>query len=163
MTKRRWLFAAKVLDKAGTLTAASAVLSSRGVSVQMTLGSTLSVPKPDSIGLFYVFEATESRMKGLLRTMRRLPTVVSCECYPYDSPHLRAVAFAHVDPRRVPDGAGLPAVATEEAVTFAPIVCEDEHETWVLMSTPDHVAACLDRLTSAGALLDVSVTIIPVD
>ena len=136
MDKKRWLFATKVQDKAGTLTAVSSVFSNRGISV---------------------------RMNVLLRAIRRLPTVISAECYPYDSPKLRAVAFARVNPRLVPEGDGLPAVASEEAVTFAPIVCNDESETWILMAPPRQVTHCLERLQEFGALLDVSVTIIPVE
>ncbi|HUT60507.1 MAG TPA: hypothetical protein VNA25_21905 [Phycisphaerae bacterium] len=163
MVKKRWLFAAKVLDKPGVLTAVSAVLSNRGVSVQMTLGSTLSLPDPQSVPLFYVFEATDGRMNELLRAVRRLPTVLSCECFPYDSDKLRAVAFAHVDPRRLSGGAGVPEMAAAESVAFAPIACDDEHETWVLMSTPREVSECLAHLKAAGALLEVSMTIIPVE
>ncbi|NIA20457.1 MAG: hypothetical protein GWP05_00470 [Anaerolineaceae bacterium] len=163
MDKKRWLFATKVQDKAGTLTAVSSVFSNRGISVQMTLGSTLSVPVADSIGLFYVFEASRPRMNALLRTVRRLPTVISAEWYAYDSPKLRAVAFARVDPHLVDEGEGLPGVASEEAVTFAPIICSDDSETWILMAPPNQVAHCLERLRTSGALVEVSVTIIPVE
>ena len=161
--KQRWLFAVKVHDRPGTLTAVSSVFSNRGVSIQMLLGSTLHAVAVDAIRLFFVCEAAEPRRKELHRTLGRLASVVSVACHPCDSPKLRAVVFAHVDPGAVADGAGLAEIATEESVAFAPVVCDDEHETWILMAAPAQVEHCLDRLRAAEALLDTIVTIIPVE
>jgi len=43
MVDERWVFVIKVQDRPGTLTAIASVFSSRGVSVDNTLGSTLSL------------------------------------------------------------------------------------------------------------------------
>ena len=161
--KRRWLFDVKVHDRPGTLTAVSCVFSNRGVSVQMLLGSTLHAVAPDAIDLFFVFEAAEPRKNELLRAMGRLANVISVRCLPYGSPRLRAVAFAHVDPGALGDATPAAALADDDSVAFAAIAREDQHETWVFTATPDRVRQCLDRLRDAGALLDTTVTIIPVE
>ena len=163
MDKKCWLFAVRVHDRPGTLTGVSSVFSNRGVSIQMLLGSTLEVVAPNSIPLFFVFEATEQRKDLLLRAMGRLASVISLQCYDYDSPCLRAVAFAHVDPRKVPRQETVPSLAAEESVSFAPIDCEDAHETWVLIASPAQVEHCLQRLRRCDALLRTTMTIIPVD
>lgn len=161
MDKKRWVFAASVLDKAGTVTAMSSVFSNRGVSMQMLVGSTLQVAAGQGIPMFFVFEATEPRMNVLLRAMGRLASVTDVECHPYDSPLLRAVAFVHVTRAPADDDGNLPAVATEGEVAFTPIVCEDEHESWVLMGLPADVEDCLQRLRSTERLLRSTVMIIP--
>jgi len=159
--KKRWVFAARVLDKAGTVTATSSVFSNRGVSMQMLVGSTLQVAAGQGIPMFFVFEATDRRMNLLLRAMGRLARVIRVECHPYDSPLLRAVAFVHVTRGSADDQANLPDVATEGTVAFTPIVCEEEHESWVLMGLPADVEDCLQRLRSAERLLRTTVMIIP--
>jgi len=161
--KRRWLFALKVRDRPGTVTAVASVFSNRGVSMQMLLGSTLHAVAADAIDLLVVCEAAEPRRKELHRTLGRLANVVAIACHPFDSPKLRAVALAHVDPRVAARGAGLAEVATEESVAFAPVLCDDDHETWTLMAPPAQVERCLERLREAGALLDVTMTVIPVE
>lgn len=161
--KKRWFFAVKVHDKPGMVTAVSSVFSNRGVSLEMLLGSTLHAVSADAIDLFVVFMATEPRKNELLRTIRRLAKVISVECYNGDSPTLRAVAFAHVSQQEGDVQVDLASVATEESVVFSPVIFEDKHQTWILMATPSHLQHCLDRLQDAKILLDVTVTIIPVE
>ena len=162
MDNPRWLFAVKVRDRPGTLTAVASVFSNRGVSVQMLLGSTLGAEPGADISLFFVFEASERRMHTVLRTMGRLDNVTSVTPHPYDSDMLRAVAFVHVDPRALSDVQQLPAIADGESVTFAPVLCDDEDETWILMAHPSRLESCLARLRDADALIDATITIIPV-
>ena len=162
MDNPRWLFAVTVRDRPGTLTAVASVFSNRGVSIQMLLGSTLSAAAGAGISLFFVFESSERRMNALLRTMSRLDNVTSVTPHAYESEALRAVAFAHVDPRELSADDQLPAIATDHDVTFAPVVCDNAHETWILMARPARLDSCLARLGATGALIDATVTIIPV-
>ncbi len=162
MDNVRWLFALKVRDRPGTLTAVASVFSNRGVSVQMLLGSTLGAQVGADISIFFVFEASEKRMNVMLRAMGRLENVTSATSHRYDSHALRAVAFAHVDPRKLDDDEQLPDIATDESVTFAPVVCDNKHETWILMAHPGQLESCIARLRSAKALIDATMTIIPV-
>ena len=161
MDKRKWVFALRVHDRAGTVTSVSSVFTNRGVSLQMLLGSTIQVVIPDSIPLYFVFEAAERRKNTLLRAMRRLDSVIWAECYEYDSPSLRAVAFAHVD-GRVMDDAGVAAIASETEVISSPIVSDDGHKTWVLLAEPIALERCLERLGDTGALLHVTATVMPI-
>ena len=161
--KQQWLFAVKVHDKPGTLTAVSSVFSNRGVSIEMLLGSTLHAVSADAIDLYFVCRASEPRRKELHRTLGRLASVISVECHSCDSPKLRAVVFAHVDPRAMPADTSLAEIATAESVAFSPVICDDDHETWILMAGPASVDRCVEKLRATGALLDTTVTIIPVE
>jgi len=162
MDSARWLFAVKVRDRPGTLTAVASVFSNRGVSIQMLLGSTLGAETGDDISLFFVFEASERRMNTLLRATGRLDNVTSVTHHPYDSEALRAVAFVHVDPQGLSHDQQLPAIADAESVTFAPVLCDEQHETWILMAHPGSLERCLGRLRESGSLIDATITIIPV-
>lgn len=160
--KKRWVFAAKIHDYAGAVTAVASVFSNRGISVEMTLGSTLGVPVPDSIGLFYVFQATDTRMKVLLRTISRLSVVISVKSYSFDSPKLRAVAIVRIDPRLAPAESSPDAGAADESLLRLAVEPREEDGTWLLMAGPREVMACLDRLREANALTDATVTILPI-
>jgi len=162
MDSTRYLFDLKVRDRPGTLTAVASVFSNRGVSIQMLLGSTLGAQAGADISIFFVFEASEKRAQAVFRAMGRLDNVTSVTSHRYDSQALRAVAFAHVDPRKLADDQQLPAIATDESVTFAPVVCDNKHETWILMAHPAQLENCIARLRGAGALVDATMTIIPV-
>ncbi len=161
MDRKRWLFSARVLDKAGTVRTTSSVFSNRGVSMQMLLGSTLQVAAGEGIPMFFVFEAAEPKMKSLLRVMRRLACVISAECVAYDSPLLRAIALVQVD-RQEPGGAAdVPAVAAEKSVAATSIVGEGRQETWILMGLPSDVEACIQRLRQAGIVRRTTMTVMP--
>lgn len=160
--KKRWVFAARIHDYAGAVTAVASVFSNRGVSVEMTLGSTLGAAAPDAIGLFYVFQATEARMKALLRTVARLSVVISVESYHFDSPSLRAVAIARIDPRLSPDEPSPADSPAGESILRVPVERREDDETWLLMAGPRQVMSCLDRLRAAGALADATMTILPI-
>ena len=162
MPDNRWLFAVTVRDRPGTLTAVASVFSNRGASIQMLLGSTLGAEPGADISLFFVFQASERRMNALLRATGRLENVTSITPHHYDSDALRAVAFVHVDPRASAGPGQLPAIADDEEVVFAPVVCDEGHETWILMGHPGRLESCLARLRSAEALIDATITIIPV-
>ena len=162
MDNARWLLAVKVRDRPGTLTAVASVFSNRGASIQMLLGSTLGAEAGADISLFFVFQASERRMTALLRAMGRLDNVTSVTPHRYDSDTLRAVAFVHVDPQALDDEQQLPAIADAESVVFAPVLCDDEDETWILMAHPSRLEKCLARLRDAEALIDATITIIPV-
>ena len=102
-------------------------------------------------------------MNVVLRIVRRLPTVLSAECYPYESTRLRAVAFVHVDPAAAGDGNDVPTLAAEQSVALAPVVCGEARETWMLMAHPDGLERCIERLRESGSLLDLTVTVLPIE
>ncbi|NJM99258.1 MAG: hypothetical protein HC800_20855 [Phormidesmis sp. RL_2_1] len=97
MAQKRWVFLVRVLDKPGTLTAAAAVFSNRGVSLEGILGSGIGFTTIENGRLILNFRATEQKQALLYRALERLPDVLQVETYAYDDERLRAIAIAKLN------------------------------------------------------------------
>ncbi|PSN10511.1 hypothetical protein C7271_25940 [filamentous cyanobacterium CCP5] len=96
MAKQRWVFVVRALDKPGTLTAAAAVFSNRGVSLEGILGSGID-PTTDTDGrLIFNFQATEAKQALLKKALERLSSVFDVDAFTYDDERLRAIAVAKI-------------------------------------------------------------------
>ncbi|MEM6451071.1 MAG: hypothetical protein AAF703_12230, partial [Cyanobacteria bacterium P01_D01_bin.105] len=67
---RRWVFVAQALNQSGTLTAAAAVFSNRGVSLEGILGSGIDTATAEDGRLLFSFQATEEKMALLKRSLQ---------------------------------------------------------------------------------------------
>ena len=94
MENERWVFVVRVLDKPGTLTAAAAVFSNRGISLGGILGSGIGSPAIGDGRLIFSFQATAQKQALLYRALERLPSVFQVDAYAYDDERLRAIAIA---------------------------------------------------------------------
>jgi acetolactate synthase small subunit len=96
---RRWVFVVRALNKPGTLTAAAAVFSNRGVSLEGILGSGINANTAEEGRMLFCFRATASKQNLLKRSLERLPSIFQVSVYPYGDPRLRAIAVAKVIPK----------------------------------------------------------------
>jgi acetolactate synthase small subunit len=98
-TSRRWVFVVRALNKPGTLTAAAAVFSNRGVSLEGILGSGIDTTTTEDGRMLFSFRATQPKQDLLKRSLERLPSIFKVAVYPYEDPRLRAIAVAKVIPK----------------------------------------------------------------
>ena len=91
---QRWIFVVRVMDKPGTLTAAAAVFSNRGISLEGILGSGIGATAIEDGRLILNFRATAAKQNLLRRALERLPDVFQVDAYTYEDNRLRAIAVA---------------------------------------------------------------------
>ncbi len=96
---RRWVFVVQALNKPGTLTAAAAVFSNRGVSLEGILGSGIGTTTAEDGRMLFSFRATAPKQDLLKRSLERLPSIFKVAAYDYEDPRLRAIAVAKVIPQ----------------------------------------------------------------
>lgn len=155
MVGERWVFVMKVHDKPGALTAIASVFSSRGVSVDTTLGSSASglLDAPSTIVLS--FRATERKKETLLRTLARLQQVVQVEAYPYSARELRSIAVARVTPdEKIAD---LPKGVHTEIISET-----GDSKTVLLTGATQAVDRAVQSLHERATLIDVVTTVMAV-
>lgn len=92
---QRWIFVAQATNKPGTITAAAAVFSNRGVSLEGILGSAINTTAEEG-RLLLSFRANKEKKDLLLRSLQRLPSIAEVAAYAYEDTRLRAVAVAKV-------------------------------------------------------------------
>lgn len=155
MVGERWVFVIKVHDKPGALTAIASVFSSRGVSVDTTLGSSAAglLEAPSTIVLS--FRATERKKETLLRTLARLQQVVQVEAYPYSARELRSIAVARVNPEE--KAADLPRGVQTEIISES-----GDSKTVLLAGATQAVDRAVQSLHERGTLKDIVMTVMAV-
>lgn len=156
MQDNRWVFVIKVHDKPGTLTAIASVFSSRGVSVETTMGSSSAVAPlevPSTIVLS--FRATERKKEHLMRTIARLQQVIHVEAYPYHARELRAIAVARLAATEHLDD--LPHGVQAENISETA-----DTKTVLLAGATQAVEKTLLQLRERGSLHDVVTTVMAV-
>jgi len=106
VANQRWVFVVRALDRPGTLTAAAAVFSQRGVSLEGILGSGITPATPEDGRLIITFRATAKKQALLHRTLERLSIIFQIDAYTYDDERLRAIAVARLslDPLPMVEG-----------------------------------------------------------
>lgn len=95
---QRWVFVVRAMNKPGTLTAAAAVFSNRGVSLEGILGSGIDTASEEEGRMLFSFRATQQKQDLLKRSLERLPNIFQVAAYPYEDPRLRAIAVAKLAP-----------------------------------------------------------------
>ncbi len=155
MTGERWVFVIKVHDKPGALTAIASVFSSRGVSVDTTLGSSSATVLDAPSTIVLSFRATERKKETLLRTIARLQHVQHVEAYPYSARELRSIAIARVTPDE--KTADLPRGVQAELISE-----RGDSKTILLTGSTQAVDKVVQSMRERGALLDVVSTVMAV-
>ncbi|MEL6470625.1 MAG: hypothetical protein AAFQ74_12925 [Cyanobacteria bacterium J06623_4] len=93
---QRWMFVVQALNQPGTLTAAAAVFSNRGVSLEGILGSGIDTTTVEDGRLLFSFRATLEKQALLKRSLQRLPSILKVKAYTYEDERLRAIAITKV-------------------------------------------------------------------
>jgi acetolactate synthase small subunit len=144
---QRWIFVVRALDQPGTLTAAAAVFSSRGVSLESMLASGIAPTTLENGRLVLIFRATAAKQALLKRTLERLSIVFQVEVYAYEDEQVRAIAVAKL----VPTAELSPA---SDCVVEA-IAESATRRTVMVTGTPPAVDDWMAQVRERDALLDV--------
>lgn len=153
MAEQRWVFVVKSLDQPGALTAATAIFSNRGISLEAILGSGIAATSAEDARIILSFRATERRKKMLLRVLERLSTVLAVNTYAYDDPQLRAIAVAKV----------LHLVGIDlESVISETISQTETGQTLLFTGSALAVEALIKQLRQQSLLIDIVTTAITV-
>jgi acetolactate synthase small subunit len=155
MENERWVFVIKVQDKPGALTAIASVFSSRGVSLQTTLGSSATSTPDAPSTIVLSFRATERKKDTLLRTLSRLQQVTQVQAYPYGSRELRSIAITRVAPEERME---LPARGIQTEI----ISERGDSKTMLITGSTQAVDKAVEALRERGTLLDAVTTVMAV-
>ena len=154
MAEQRWVFVVQALDKPGTLTAAAAVFSNRGVSLEGILGSGIAPTTTEEGRLIISFCATEAKQKLLQRALERLSSIFYVSVYTNDDERLRAIAVAKL---------GLSTQVASDNGYLIETITQTETERMVMLTgTPLAVESALAQFRQQNQLLDVVTSYIAV-
>ena len=149
--KRRWVFRAHVVDRAGALTSIASAFSNEGISIDTVVGHGFEERARVDGSVVLTFYCTECEKETMVRKIRRLSKVTDLEEHPYDSQSLRKSAVVHVTRRLAPrDVAGKESFLTCELVNKNP-----EGWTYFLAGSPSELEPVLNRLEAAGVVKDI--------
>lgn len=145
---QRWVFVVRVLDKPGMLTAAAAVFSNRGVSIEGILGSGIGSTTIENGRLIINFRATAQKQSLLYRALERLPDVFRVDAYAYDDQRLRAIAIAKLSlgPKNLND---------DDSYAIETIVQTSTERVVILNGSPPALDSALTRFRQQNQLNDV--------
>lgn len=149
----RWVFAIKSQDRPGVLTAAAAVFSHRGVSLETILGSGGAATGTEEGRVMLSFRASKRQQEMLLRIIERLATVEQVQAYPYNSPQVRAIAVLRLAQAMKPEA---------KNVQIEIIQADSQSQTLLLTGSTSVVEEMLQQFKVQGVLLDVAVSVMAV-
>jgi acetolactate synthase small subunit len=154
----RWIFLLKLRNRAGVLSALTAVFADRGVSIEsLTAHAGSGHGTPDGTAIL-TFAAPEAKKDHLARLLTRHAAVRALTEYRYDdAEHARKSALARVALTADALIAGLPPGILCDIVSVA------EGQTLaLLLGPPQELDAALDALADRGALQETDSTVIVV-
>lgn len=155
MANQRWIFVVRALDRPGTLTAAAAVFSNRGVSLEGILGSGIAPNTVEDGRLIFSFRATEPKQALLKKALGRLSSVFQVDAYPYQDERLRAIAVAKVSQSVK--------LSHDDDDYFVETIAQTECDRMVMLTgTPPAVDSAIAQFRDQGHLKDVVMTYIAV-
>lgn len=154
IAENRWMFVIRALNHPGTLTAAAAVFSNRGVSLEGFLGSGVDTTTVADGRLLFSFRATQAKQDLLKRSLERLPSIFQVDAYPYDDERLRAIAIAKLT---------LDAqVEASERLHVETILCTADSQLLLLSGETGVVESAIAHLRQQQQLKDVVMSAITV-
>ncbi len=155
MANQRWIFVVRALDRPGTLTAAAAVFSNRGVSLEGILGSGIAPNTVEDGRLIVSFQATEPKQALLRKALERLSSVFQVDAYSYEDERLRAIAVAKL-------GQNVK-LAHDDDDYFVETIAQTEGDRMVMLTgTPLAVDNAIAQFREQGVLKDVVMTYIAI-
>ncbi|MBE7380307.1 MAG: hypothetical protein F6J95_002715 [Leptolyngbya sp. SIO1E4] len=154
MANQRWVFVVQALDRPGTLTAAAAVFSNRGVSLEGILGSGIAPTTVEEGRVILSFRATAQKQKLLHRALERLSSIFQVTVYTDDDERLRAIAVAKLQ---------LDTAVTQNDDYFVETIAQTDTERMVMLTgTPLAVETALAQFRQQNQLTDVVMSYIAV-
>ena len=155
VTSERWVFVVRVQDKPGTLTAAAAVFSNRGVSLEGILGSGIGSTTIGDGRLILSFRATAQKKALLHRALERVPSIFRVEAYRYDDERLRAIAIAKLTPHTK-------ALTDDDGYSIETITCTSSERVVMLNGSPSALESAIAQFRQKNQLNDIVMSYIAV-
>lgn len=152
---QRWVFVVRVTDKPGTLTAAAAVFSNRGVSLEGILGSGIGATAIEEGRLIVNFRATAAKQDLLRRALERLPDVFRVDAYAHDDNRLRAIAIAKLP-------LTTKTLNDDDSYTIETVAQTKTERVVMLNGTPPAVESAIAQFRQQNQLKDVVLTYIAI-
>jgi acetolactate synthase small subunit len=155
VANQQWIFVVRALDRPGTLTAAAAVFSNRGVSLEGILGSGIAPNTIEDGRLIFSFRATEPKQALLKKALERLSSVFRVDAYGYEDERLRAIAVAKLSQSVK--------LSHDDDDYFVETIAQTECDRMVMLTgTPPAVDNAIAQFRDQGHLKDVVMTYIAV-
>lgn len=151
----RWVFVVRVLDKPGTLSAAAAVFSNRGVSLEGILGSGIGLAPPGDGRLILSFRATAQKQALLRRALAHVPNIFQVDAYAYDDPRLRAIAIAKLAPNAK-------ILTDDDCYAIETLAHSDQERMVMLNGSPPALESAIARFRAQNQLNDVVMSYIAI-
>ncbi len=152
--ENRWMFVIRALNHPGTLTAAAAVFSNRGVSLEGFLGSGIDTTTIEDGRLLFSFRATLAKRDLLKRSLERLPSIFQVDAYLYDDQRLRAIAIAKLTLKAQ--------IEATEHLYIETIMCTEDSRLLLLSGETGVVESAISDLRQQRQLEDVVMSAITV-
>jgi acetolactate synthase small subunit len=149
--KRKWVFRAHVLDRAGALTSIASAFSNEGISIDTVVGHGFEEKASVDGSVVLTFNCTEKEKDIMVRKVKRLGKVIRLEERPYESQSLRKSAIIRTNRRLIPrDVAGETSFLTCEQVDV-----KASEWTFFLAGSPSELDQILERLETDGVVRDI--------
>ena len=154
----RWIFRARVVDRAGALTSIASAFSNEGVSIDTVVGHGFEERAGVDGNVVLTFCCTEQEKDKMVRKIKRLSKVFSLEEHPYDSELLRKSVLIRTQRRLKPGD-----VAGETAFLISELVLQDSRGwLYFLAGSPNELDPVLERLETAQIVTDIVYAILGV-
>lgn len=154
----RWIFRARVVDRAGALTSIASAFSNEGVSIDTVVGHGFEERAGVDGNVVLTFCCTEQEKDKMVRKIQRLSKVRSLEEHPYDSELLRKSVLIRTQRRLKPGD-----VAGEETFLTSELVLHDSRGwLYFLAGSPNELDPVLERLETAQIVTDIVYSILGV-
>ena len=154
----RWIFSLKLRNRAGVLSALTALFADRGVSIESLTAQAAGGTGAAHGSAILTFAASPAKKAHLARLLERLASVQALTEYRYDdAEHARKSALTRVSLSADALLAALPPGILCDIVSTA-----EDHTLALLLGPPHLLDTTLAQIAANGALLDVDSTVIVV-
>lgn len=154
----KWIFLLKLRNRAGVLSALTALFADRGVSIESLTAQAAGELGTTHGTAILTFAASPAKKAHLARLLGRLASVQELTEYRYDdADHARKSALARVSLGPGEVTASLPPGILCDIVSIA-----EDHTLVLLLGPPHLLDALLTRMADQGSLQEVDSTVIVV-
>jgi len=154
--KRRWVFRAHVVDRAGALTSIASAFSNEGISIDTVVGHGIEARAGVDGSVVMTCWCNEQEKDIMVRKVRRLSKVTGLEEHLYESQNLRKSAIITANRKLAPRD-----VAGEQTFLTCELVNQNAGAyTYFLAGSPSELDPVLERLETSGCVTDIVYSVI---
>jgi len=149
--KRKWVFRAHVVDRAGALTSIASAFSNEGISIDTVVGHGFEKRAGVDGSVVLTFNCSLDEKDKMVRKVKRLSKVIELKERPYESQRLRKSAIVLTTRKLTPHD-----VAGETSFLTCEEVGSDTGErTYFVAGSPSELDSILERLGENGTIKDI--------